>query len=97
VPHGPQIDLLLAKAEPISNSGSTSMTTYLRRGKKPAQCQLQQERGKRMCETTQQAPRSVREGEEVLQVPEQRFPYSSWRSRFCLSLPYPGLIGKRLN
>jgi len=30
-----KIDLLLAKAEPISNSGSISVIRHLRRGKKP--------------------------------------------------------------
>ena len=29
VPAGSKTDLLLAKAKPISNGGSTSMTTYL--------------------------------------------------------------------
>ena len=33
VPAGSKMDLPLAKAEPISNSGSASGITYLRRGK----------------------------------------------------------------
>jgi len=32
---GSKTDLPLAKAKPISNGGSTSAITYLRRGKKP--------------------------------------------------------------
>jgi len=35
VPAGSKTDLLLAKAEAISDSGSASGITYLRRGKKP--------------------------------------------------------------
>jgi len=34
VPAGSKMDLPLAKAKPISGGGSTSVTTYLRRGKK---------------------------------------------------------------
>jgi len=36
VPTGSKMDPPMAKAEPISDSGSTSGITYLRRGKKPA-------------------------------------------------------------
>jgi len=35
-PGSSKIDPLLAKIKPISNSGNTSVITYLRRGKKPA-------------------------------------------------------------
>jgi len=46
--------------------------------KTPAQ--LQPERGVRRCETALQTARSVKkEGEGVLQAPEQRFPCSPWR------------------
>ena len=66
MPASSKTDTLLAKAEPISNGGSASVITDLRRGKKPAQLQLEK-RG-----TTLQTPRSVKkEGEEMLQVPEQ--------------------------
>jgi len=34
VPAGSKTDLPLAKAEPISDNGSASVITYLRRGKK---------------------------------------------------------------
>ena len=34
MPAGSKMDPPLAKAEPISNSGSTSVITYLRKGKK---------------------------------------------------------------
>jgi len=54
-----QTDLPLAKAEPISNNGSTSGITYLRRGKKPAQ--LQPERGMRICERNNSADIKVSE------------------------------------
>ena len=34
VPAGSEMDLMLAKAKPISDGGSTSVITYLRKGKK---------------------------------------------------------------
>jgi len=34
MPAGSKMDLLLAKANPISDSGSTSVITYLRKGRK---------------------------------------------------------------
>ena len=34
VPAGSKMDLPLAKTKPISNSGSASMITYLRKGRK---------------------------------------------------------------
>jgi len=63
-----KMELLLAKAEPISDGGSASGITYLRRGKK----------GEHVRETALQTPRSgKKQGEEVLQVPEKRvFPCS---------------------
>jgi len=36
VPAGSKNGLLLAKAKPISNNGSASVITYLRKGNKPA-------------------------------------------------------------
>ncbi|GAB0205317.1 hypothetical protein GRJ2_002997300 [Grus japonensis] len=51
MPASSKMDLLLAKAEPINNSGSSSGVTELRRGKtKNHQEKLQPERGVRMCE-----------------------------------------------
>jgi len=50
MPASSNMDLLLANAESISEGGSTSGITYLRRGKKPVQQQLQQERGVRIHE-----------------------------------------------
>ena len=42
---GSKTDLLLAKAEPISNSGSASVITYLRKAKEvTGEWQLQPER-----------------------------------------------------
>jgi len=35
VPAGSKVDLLLAKAKPVIDGGSTSVIIYLRRGKKP--------------------------------------------------------------
>jgi len=73
VPAGSKTDLLLAKAEP-SSGGRTSGITHLR--KKKTCVILQPEQGVR----TLQTPRlGKKEGEEVLQVPEQRFPCSLWR------------------
>ncbi|GAB0188289.1 cAMP-dependent protein kinase inhibitor alpha [Grus japonensis] len=61
MPAGSKKDLLLAKAEPISNSGgSASATTELRRGKKLAQWQLEK-RGVRRCERNNSADTKVRE------------------------------------
>jgi len=34
MPPGSEMDLLVAKAKPLSDGGSTSVVTYLRRGKK---------------------------------------------------------------
>jgi len=73
VPAGSKTDLLLVKAEPISDGGSASVITYLRRKKYPAQGHfLQQEGGVRIL----QMPRSVKK--ERLQAPEQRFACSPW-------------------
>jgi len=80
VPAGSRMDLLLAKAKTISDSGRVSEITYLWKGKKTLHNNLQVERGVRQCETALQTPRSVKkEAEEVLQVPEQRIPCSLWR------------------
>ena len=71
-------DQPLVKAKPISDGGSTSVITYLRSGKRLLK-NLQQREEWDVRETTLQTPRSVKkEGEEVLQAPEQRFPCSPW-------------------
>ncbi|GAB0183645.1 AN1-type zinc finger protein 5-like [Grus japonensis] len=49
MPAGSKMDPPLAKAEPISDGGSTSGITELRKGKKTHQEQLQPERGVRRC------------------------------------------------
>ncbi|GAB0195028.1 acid sphingomyelinase-like phosphodiesterase 3b [Grus japonensis] len=49
MPAGSKMDPLLAKAEPISDGGSTSGITELRRGEKTHQEQLQPERGVKIC------------------------------------------------
>ncbi|OPJ90406.1 hypothetical protein AV530_009191 [Patagioenas fasciata monilis] len=61
-------DPLLAKAEPISDNGSTSMVTYLRREKNPntttknqQTVQLQLKRGERICERNNSANAKVSE------------------------------------
>jgi len=70
-----KMDPLLTEAEPINDSGSTSEIRYLRRGKN-----TQWDRERNVRETTLQTPRQEKkEGEEVLQGPEQRFPCSPWR------------------
>ncbi|KAK4812037.1 hypothetical protein QYF61_026175 [Mycteria americana] len=66
------------RAPPISDGGSASGITYLRRGQKKPR-QLQPEECEYVRETTLQTPRSVKkEREEVVQAPEQRFPCSLW-------------------
>ncbi|GAB0184861.1 hypothetical protein GRJ2_000951400 [Grus japonensis] len=53
MPASSKMDLLLAKAKPISHNGSTSGITWLRRGKTPAL--LQPERRTRRCESNNSA------------------------------------------
>ncbi|GAB0187945.1 hypothetical protein GRJ2_001259800 [Grus japonensis] len=55
MPAGSKTDLPLAKAEPISNGGSASGVTELRRGEKNQE-QLQPERGVRICERNSSPP-----------------------------------------
>ncbi|GAB0183154.1 hypothetical protein GRJ2_000780700 [Grus japonensis] len=75
MPAGSKMDLLLAKAEPISDGGSASGITELRRRNKKPTKGICSQRGVRICERNNSAPRSVQtEGEEVLQAPEPRFP-----------------------
>ena len=72
-------DPLLAKAEPISDGGSASVITYLRRGKYCCATAVGRQEGEDVRGTTLQTPRSVKkEGEEVLQGLEQRFSCSPW-------------------
>jgi len=65
---GSKTDLPLAKAEPINDRKSASVTTYLRRGKKLLDNSWN--RGMRKGGRNSLAPRSVKEGNVVLQVPE---------------------------
>ncbi|KAK4822884.1 hypothetical protein QYF61_021103 [Mycteria americana] len=60
MPADSKMDPLLAKAEPISDSGSTSGLTYLRRGKTSAEQKLGKRTEKYVRETTLQTPRSVK-------------------------------------
>ncbi|GAB0207612.1 acid sphingomyelinase-like phosphodiesterase 3b [Grus japonensis] len=60
MPASSKTDLLLAKAEPISDSGSASGITYLRRGKKLLR-KLQPERGVRICEKNNSVDTKVSE------------------------------------
>ncbi|KAK4823897.1 hypothetical protein QYF61_007962 [Mycteria americana] len=81
MPAGSKTDLPLAKAEPISDGGSASVIMYLRRGGGGTVQHQQQseEESEYVRETTLQTPKSVKkEGEEVLQVQEQRLPCSPW-------------------
>ena len=56
------------------------MITYLGQGKKCCAAVVRERSKKSVRETTPQTPRSVRkEGEEVLQALEQRFPCSPWK------------------
>ena len=81
VPAGSKTDSSLAKAKPISDSGSTSVITHLRRAKKPAVKQHSRKRSetmwkKQLCRN--QGQWRKRE-EEVLRKPEQRvFSCSPW-------------------
>ena len=73
------MDPLQDIAEPSSQAGGTSVKMYLRKGTKNAG-QTEEEGEKRESETAVQTPRSVKEEEEVLEAPEQRFPSSLWRN-----------------
>jgi len=77
VPAGSKTDPPLAKAEPISDGGSASGITELRKGrKKSTAVRGQLKRADDVRETTLQTPRSVKK--EVPQMLEQRvFPCSS--------------------
>ncbi|PKU30452.1 protein pxr1-like [Limosa lapponica baueri] len=55
-----KMDLLLAKAEPISDSGGTCVITYLRRGKKLL-CNSSQKGGVRICRRNNDAETKVSE------------------------------------
>jgi len=57
MPAGSKMDLLLAKAQPISNTSRI----YLRRGKVDAQQQLELERGGRTCKRNNSADTKVSE------------------------------------
>ena len=59
MPASSKTDPLLGKAEPISDSGSTSVITCLRKGKTAVQ--LQPERGVRICERNNSADTKVSE------------------------------------
>ena len=62
MPAGSRTDLPLAKAEPISNSGSASVITYLRKAKEvTGEWQLQPERGVRICKRNSSADTKVSE------------------------------------
>ena len=64
MPASSKMDLPLAKAEPVSDSGSASGMTYLRREKKAAVAQkLQLERGVRTCKSNKPADPKVSEEE----------------------------------
>ncbi|GAB0189017.1 epimerase family protein SDR39U1 [Grus japonensis] len=61
MPAGSKTDPLLAKAEPISDGGSASGITELRRGEKTAQEKLQPDRGVRICKRNDSADTKVSE------------------------------------
>jgi len=73
------MDQALAKAEPISDSGSTSGITFKTGRKIAGQQQQPKKQCKHVRETTLQTPMSVKkEGEKVLQALEQRISFSPW-------------------
>jgi len=68
VPASSETDPPLAKAKPVSDGGSTSVITYLRRGKKTCgETAVDREEGNCVNETTLK-----KEGEEVPQMLERR-------------------------
>jgi len=79
MPAGFKTDPLLATAKPISNCCSASVITCLRRGKSCCGTAIKRKEGGNVRETTLQTPKSLqKEGEEVLETPEQGvFPCSS--------------------
>ena len=80
MPAGSETDPLLAQAEPISDSSNASVITFLRTKKVGTQRKWLPERGVRTCKRNNPADTKVsgEEGEEMLQVLEQRFPCSPW-------------------
>lgn len=76
-----KMDLLLHKSEPISQPGGASVKTCLRKHKNYSTIQTQSWKWseKNVRQTALQITRSEKEGKEVAQVVEQRFPYSPWR------------------
>lgn len=79
VPAGFEMDAL-AKAEPVSSNRGGSGIMDFKRGKSYCTAAISAKRGVRMCESKiLQTPGPVRkEGQELLQVPELRFPCSPW-------------------
>ena len=72
-----EMDPLLSKAEPVSEAIDTSVITYLRKGKKC--CAAAEKAVRKNVRNNIADPKVSEEGKEkVLQMPEQRFPYSLW-------------------
>jgi len=88
VPAGSKTDLLLAKAKRISVSDSASVITYLIRHKNCCTTAAG-ETGVRVCKRNNSADTKVSAegGQEVLQVPEQRFLCSHGADRGEASFP----------
>lgn len=83
---GSAVDPLLAKAEPNSDADGISVITHLRKGKKHCAADLRNKKNAR--ETVLQTASPEKEREEVLQVPEQRFPCCPCRIPRWSSLSY---------
>ena len=71
VPAGSKTDPLLAKAQPINDGGSTSVITYLRKGKKLWK-NSSQERGVRLCKRNNSADTKVSEEGQAGGAPDVR-------------------------
>ena len=72
MPASCKTDPLLAMAKPIRDGGSASEITYLRRGEKNcSEAAVEREESDYVKETTLQTPRSVKEGEEALEMSDQ--------------------------
>lgn len=74
------MDPLLAKAEPVSDTGGTSVITYFKKCNNHSTAAVREKSEKNMGTIALQTPMTaVKEGEEVLQMVEQRFLCRPWR------------------
>lgn len=72
---GSRLDLQLGDANPIRNSGNTWDNIFQKQKITTKKAHF---RGVRICERALQTPRSVKDGKQMLQRPEQRFACILW-------------------